>query len=77
MSVKHMFEQIFCMSFMKSERRTESRSWMSPSPKEERKRSMEINTASSCLDLRRLLSEDVGCRVEEARREEKVVVAQL
>ena len=27
--VKHMFEQILCMSFMESDRGTESRSWMS------------------------------------------------
>ena len=40
--VKHMFEQIFCMSFVLSDRRTESRSWMSPAPKDGRKRSKEI-----------------------------------
>ena len=34
LSVKHMFEQIFCMSFMLNDRRTESHSWMSTSPKE-------------------------------------------
>ena len=62
----HMFEQIPCMSFVLSDRRTESRSWMSPSPKDGRKRSKEINTASSCLDMRRLRPEDVWYRVGEA-----------
>ena len=42
LSVKHMFEQIFSMSFVLSDRRTESRSWTSPSPKDGRKRSKEI-----------------------------------
>ena len=42
MSVKHMVEQIPCMSFVMSERRMESRSLMSPSPMDGRKRSNEI-----------------------------------
>ena len=42
LSVKHMFEQIFCMSFVWSDRLAESRSWMSPSPKDWRKMSKEI-----------------------------------
>ena len=40
--VKHMFEQILCMSFMESDRGTESRSWMSPSPKDGQERLKEI-----------------------------------
>ena len=42
LSVMHMFEQILGMLFVKSERRTESRSWMSPAPKDRRKRTKEI-----------------------------------
>ena len=42
LSVKHMFEQILCMSFVWSERQTESRSWMSPALKDGRKMSKEI-----------------------------------
>ena len=38
----HMFEQIFYMTFVWSDRRMESRSWMSPAPKDERKRTKEI-----------------------------------
>ena len=40
--VKHMFKQIFCMSFVLSDRLAESRLWMSPSPKDWRKRYKEI-----------------------------------
>ena len=42
MSVRHMFEQILYMSFVKSDRRTESRSWMGPAPKDGRNMSKEI-----------------------------------
>ena len=42
LSVKHVFEQIFDMSFVSCYRRTESRSCVSPLPKEEQKRSKEV-----------------------------------
>ena len=42
LSVNRVFEQIPCMSFVKSDRRRESRSWMSPSPKDRGKRLKEI-----------------------------------
>ena len=42
MSVMHMSEQILGMSFGESERRTESRSWMSPLPKDGLEMSKEI-----------------------------------
>ena len=48
LSLKHMFEQILGISSVMSERRTESPSWTSTSPKLGRKRSKEINTDSSC-----------------------------
>ena len=53
-----MFEKIFGMSFVLSDRRSESRSWTSTSPNEGRKRLKEFNTACSCLDLWLLLPED-------------------
>ena len=42
LSMMHMFDQIVCMLFVLSDRRPESRSWMSPSPKDWRKMSKEI-----------------------------------
>ena len=50
MSGTHMFEMIFCMSFMLSE----SRSWMSPSPKDGRKMSKEIRDGFFMFSLGRL-----------------------
>ena len=41
LSMKHMFEQIPCMSLVLSDKWTESRSWMRP-PKDGQKRSNEI-----------------------------------
>ena len=77
LSVMHMFERIPCMAFMLSDKLTESRSWMSPAPKDRQKSRRRSDTASSCIDLRRLLPEDVGRRVEEPRREVHVIIAQL
>ena len=42
LSVKHMFEQILCMSLVLGDRGTESRSWMSLLPKDGQKRLKEI-----------------------------------
>ena len=50
---------------------------MIPTPKEGGRGRRRSDTASSRLDLRGLLPEDVLRRDEEARREEYVVVAQL
>ena len=76
LSMMHVFERIPCMAFMSSDKLTESRSWMSPAPKDGRKSRRRSDTVSSCLDLRRLLPEDVGRHVEEARREEELVLGQ-
>ena len=77
LSVKHMFELIFGMSLMLSKMRAESRSWMSPCQRMGRRCRRRSEIASSCLDMRWLLPEDVLRRDEEARREEYVVVARL
>ena len=42
MSVMHMFELTFCVLFMRSDRLSESRSWLSPSPEDGRKMSKEV-----------------------------------
>ena len=44
-SMRHMFEQIFCMSFIMSDRRTESRSWMSP----RQRRAEEVEGDQDCF----------------------------
>ena len=77
LSVKPMFELIFGMSFVKSDRRTESRSWMSMSPKDGRKRSKETRRGFFTFLTWWILPEDVLRRIEVAGREEGVAVAQL
>ena len=42
LSMEDVFEQISCMSFVWSDRKTESRSWMSTLPKDGWKRSKEV-----------------------------------
>ena len=42
LSMKHKFEMIFWMSSVLSDKRTESRSWMSSAPNDGRKMSKEI-----------------------------------
>ena len=70
-----MLKMIVCMSFMSSE----SRSGMSPAPKDGAKMLKETRHGlfMSSLGRWRLLPEDVGRRVEEPRREVHVIVAQL
>ena len=46
LSVMHMFEKILRMSFVLSDRQTESGSLMRPAPKDGRKRSNEIRHGS-------------------------------
>ena len=69
-----LFELIFCMSFVLSDRLSESRSWMSMSPKDGRKRSKETRRGFFTFLTWWLLPEEVLRRIEEACREQQVVL---
>ena len=56
----HKFEQILGMSFVWSEKRTETRSWMSPSPKDEEEVEGDQTQTLHVLDPRRLQHEECG-----------------
>ena len=70
MSVVHMFEQIPCMSFVLSDREADGEPLVDNSVAKGRAEEVEkINAASSCLDMRLLLSEECGVALK--RRVEK------
>ena len=75
LSVKHIFEQIR-VSFVLSDRQTESRSWMNTSTKEGGRRRRR-STRLRVLDQRWLRPEVVWRRVVLACREEQVIVDQM